>query len=115
MALIFAYQNRNCTRDITIRNAADAVITPSTYDQVRAMIGREGYVPELTVASDAPTSNGSTFTKNHPSSGVNRLRLDAQDLDFEPGVYTLFLDYFDHADAEDWKNVDRQVFCLERT
>ena len=38
------------------------------------------------------------------------------DLDgIEPGTYTLFVDYFDNADAAEWKNVDRQVFVLEDT
>lgn len=112
MALVHAYRGRNCTRDITIRNAALAAITPGVDDHVRVMIGREGQTPLLTVADDAPTANGSTLVKG----ASNRLRLDAQDLDLiEPGVYTLFIDYFDTADASEWKHVDRQVFSLEDT
>jgi len=86
-------------------------ITPGVNDEIRVMIGREGETPKLTVASNAPTAAGSSFSK-----GVaNRLRLDASDLDFEPGVYTAMFDYYDHADASEWKNIERQVFYLELT
>ena len=122
MSLIYAYQNRGLTKDLAIRNAADAVITPSSDDVIRVVIGHEGRLgsalagAKLVVASDAPTAEGSTFTKNGGSAaGYNRLRLDASDLAFGPGTYTLFLDYFDGADADEWKNVDRQVFVLEET
>jgi len=70
---------------------------------------------ELEVTSGTPTANGSTFSKNTPSSGVNRLRLDASDLSFDAGTYTLRVDYFDNADAAEWKNVDREVFVMENT
>ena len=113
--MILAYQNRGCTRDITIQDADDAAIIPGASDEIRAIIGREGATPKLTGTSNAPTANGSTFTKNTPSDGVNRLRLDASDLDFEPGTYTLFVDYYDSADALEWKNISRQVFALEET
>lgn len=114
MSLIYVYQSRGIIKDITITNADGSTLTPGANDQVRAIIARRSSNPILTVTSGSPTANGSSFTKNH-SAGKNRLRLDAADLAFSPGVYTLFIDYFDNADAQEWKNVDRQVFVLEDT
>ena len=111
MTLILAYQERNKTFDLVINDAADAAITPGVNDLVRISIGREGEVAKLTVTSGTDTANGSSVTKG----ATNRVRLDAQDLDFEPGTYTLFVDYFDTADSSEWKNVSRQVFALEDT
>jgi len=116
MTLILAYQNRGLTRDITIRDANEVTITLGANDNVRAIIGREGETPQLTITGGTATVNGSSFTPNSPSSGKNRLRLDASDLALiSPGTYTLFIDFFDNADAQEWKNVDRQVFVLENT
>jgi hypothetical protein len=112
MALIQAYKNRGLTRDLTILDADGDTITPGANDRVRVLIGREGQTPLLTVVDNADTSNGSTLSKG----ATNTLRLDATDLDaIDPGTYTLFFDYFDNADAQEWKNVDRQVFHLEDT
>ena len=111
MTLIHAYQGRGITRRIIINDAAGDAITPGVHDKVRATISREGETAKLIVDSDAPTVNGSSLTKG----ASNTLRLDASDLEFEPGVYTLFLDYFDNADAAEWKCVEKQVFHLEGT
>ena len=111
MSLIFAYKERNYTRDFTILDGAGNTITPGTHDTIRVIIGHEGGAIQLTVTSDTPTANGSSFTKG----ALNRLRLDAQDLYFEAGTYTLFFDYLDNADEAEWKNVSRQCFCLEST
>jgi hypothetical protein len=112
MALIHAYKNRGLTRVLTILDTDGATITPGVNDRVRVLIGREGQTPLLTIVDNAATPNGSSLTKG----AANTLRLDASDLDeIDPGTYTLFLDYFDNADAEEWKNVDRQVFHLEDT
>lgn len=110
MALIRAQQNRTITRDITILDGDGATITPNAADKVRAIIKRDGQATRLTVASDVPTSNGSTFAKG----AANRLRLDADDLDFPAGTYTLLVDYYDNADST-WKHVSKQVFVLEPT
>jgi hypothetical protein len=115
MTLILAYKNRGLTRDITILDVDSVTITPGGLDKLRVIIGREGKTAKLTVTSDSATSNGSSFTLNSPSSGLNRLRLDASDLDFDAGVYSLIVDYFDNADSQEWKNVDRQIFVLEDT
>jgi len=116
MTLILAYQNRGLTRDITILDTDGDTITPGANDNVRAIIGREGETAQLTITGGTATANGSSFTTNSPTSGKNRLRLDAADLALiDPGTYTLFIDYFDNADAQEWKNVDRQVFVLEET
>jgi hypothetical protein len=109
--VIFAYRMRGITRDIAILDSAGDFITPSSGDKIRAIICREGETSKLTVTSDAATTNGSSFTKG----ATNRLRLDASDLDFDPGTYTLIIDLYDHADGDEWKNVSRQVFHLEDT
>jgi len=41
--------------------------------------------------------------------------LDAGDLDFDAGTYSMWVELFDVADARDWKTVSRQVFQLEPT
>ena len=112
MTLIYAYKDRGITRGITINDASGNSVTPETADILRAIIGREGETPKLTVTSETATDNGSSFTKG----GVgeeNLLRVDAQDLDFEPGAYSLTIDFFDNSDSQEWKMVDRQVFHLE--
>lgn len=109
MTLIYAYRNRNKTIDIVIKDADDATITPGSSDKIRAIIGREGETAKLTVDSDAATSNGSSFTKG----ATNRLRLDASDLNFSPGTYTLTIDFFDNSDSQEWKLVEKQVMYLE--
>ncbi len=111
MALFLAYQNRGLTKDVMLLNANEDTITPGANDRIRAIIGRVGEEPKLTVASDAPTEAGSIFTKGL----TNRLRLDADDLYFEAGVYTITFDYYDHANASEWSTVSKQVFYLEST
>lgn len=90
---------------------------------IRFIVGREGRLgannanAQFVVASDAPTVAGSTFVKGGGVGGgaSNRLRMDASDLGFEPGVYTAITELFDNADAGELKNVSRQVFLLEDT
>lgn len=115
MSLIHAYKNRGLTRYLTVNDAAGNPITPGVNDKLRVIIGRQGEEAKLTITSDADTENGSSLTKNSPSDGKNTLRLDASDLDFPAGVYTFELSYFDNADSQEWKNIDRQVFNLEAT
>ena len=109
MSLIYAYKERGITRDVTILDVDGETITPGDGDLVRAVIGRDGEAPVLTVTSGSPTANGSSFTKGE----ANRLRLDAADLDFDPGTYTLTVEYHDNADAQEWKVVEKQCFHLE--
>ncbi len=111
MTLIYGYKNKGLTRDITIQDADGGTITPGINDKVRATILREGEVPVLTVTSGANTVNGSSFTKG----AANRLRIDASDLTFKPGTYQLQIDYFDNADAAEWKMVSVQVLHLQET
>ena len=121
MSLILAYQSRGLTKDITVLDADGDAIALGDNDLLRIVIGHPGLLgvdfadAEFVVVSGTPTGNGSSITKNSPSSGVNRLRIDASDLTFDPGIYTLFVDLFDNADTQEWKNVDRQVFRLEDT
>lgn len=109
---IHAYQNRGCTYDVTFYDDNNVAITPDSGDVITARILRLGETPNLTVASDAPTANGSTFTKGSPT---NSLRIDNQDLSFEPGVYTISFELTDAEDADDVKNAQRGVFTLEET
>lgn len=108
MSLIQAYKNRGRTINIVIQDVNSNAIIPGVNDEVRVSIGRQRETPKFTVTSGSPTPAGSSIIKG----ASNSLRLDASDLDFEAGVYTLFVDYFDNADAQEWKNVDRQVFHL---
>lgn len=111
MALILAYRGRGLTRDITIKDAVGETITPGNNDHIRVSIGRLGDTPKLVVTSISATANGSFITKGT----FQRVRLDASDLEFEQGTYTFFIDYFDKADADEWKVIDRQVFVLEES
>ena len=108
MSLIQAYKNRGRTINIVIRDVNGDAIVPGAHDEIRVSVGRERETPKFTVTSGTATAAGSSITKG----AENVLRLDADDLNFEPGVYMMFIDYFDNADAREWKNVDRQVFHL---
>ena len=119
---ILATIHRGITRDIVLRDAADETIVLLTADKIRAYIGRESEITDdlsagtvFLVTSDAATAAGSNFTKNSPSSGYNRLRIDAGDMTFDPGIYELFIDFYDSADSNEWKAVDRISFVLEQT
>jgi hypothetical protein len=109
MTLVHVKQNRGSTRNIVIQDVDGNTITPAAADLVRATIQREGETPKLTVVSGTPTANGSSIT----AGATSVLRLDASDLDFEPGVYMLILDLFDNSDSQEWKNIDRQTLFLE--
>ena len=111
MSLIYAYKGRGISKDFVILDGDEAVITPGENDEIRAIIGRSGETAKLTVTSVAATAAGSSFTKG----ASNRLRLDATDLDFEKGAYSLWIEYYDAEDANEWKCVDRQVFVLENS
>lgn len=119
--MIRATQNRGYTKIFTLLNSSGGVVVPGSSDRIRCVIGREAELgadlsgAKLTILSGSNTANGSSFTKNTPSSGKQELRLDAQDLTFAPGAYTLFIDYFDSSDDEEWKNVQKHVFYLEPT
>lgn len=122
MTLILAYKDRGLTRDLQINKADGTILVLTANDKLRIIIGHEGKLgtnladAELTFVSGSPTVNGSSITKNSPSDGLNRMRLDASDLLLIPaGVYTLYFDHFDNADAGEWKNISRQVFSLEET
>lgn len=121
MSLIYAHRRRTLTKDLTILDGAGVTVVPGDNDKLRITIGREGQLEtdlsgaELTFTSDAATDNGSSITKSGGEDGSHRMRLDASDLTFPAGVYTLLFDYFDNADAGTYKNISRQVFVLEET
>jgi hypothetical protein len=102
---------------LTILDVDGNAITPGANDNIRVAIGRDSEIAfsgdtvsgaEFVVVSGTPTANGSTLTKG----AVNRLRLDDADLDFSPGTYRFYFDYYDNADGQEWKNIDREVFVL---
>jgi len=111
MTLVLGQKERGLTRNVEILKANGDVITPGVGDLVRVRINRQGQEDVLSVTSGTPTANGSSVTVG----ATNVVRLDADDLDFEPGTYTFFVEYFDNADAREWKEVDREVFVLEHT
>lgn len=108
MTLIVANEGRGVSYDVTLLDADGDAITPTDSDYVRAIIGREGETPVLTVTSGSDTAAGSSFTKG----ATNRLRLDASDLDFSPGTYTMYVDFLDASDANEWRLAERQCFVL---
>ena len=110
MTMIPVFDSRGISWDITIRGPDNAtIITPGDSDFVRAIVKRQGRAAVLTVTSGTPTANGSSIT----TGATNRLRLDAADLVFGPGAYSMIVDYFDAADSSEWKTVEKQVFYLE--
>ena len=129
VSLLYLCKGRSTARDIQINDSSGQIIIPSNLDKIRAIIGREGRMKsdlsgaELVETSDADTQNGSSFDKNH-SPGLNRLRLDQNDVNLIPaGVYTLFIDFFDAEDVDpedsipvgEWQNASRYVLVVEDT
>lgn len=117
---VTATRYRGFTKDIVLANVDSEAIIPLAGDKIRAYIGRVQDVDaetvsgaEFLITSDADSANGSYFRKNSPSSGYNRLRIDAADLSFPAGVYTLFVDFMDGNDANEWKSASREPFILE--
>lgn len=106
-SLVTAYKSLGMSKTFNVYESGVA-ITPAAGDKIRATIVR-GSVPMLTVGSDAPTVAGSSFVMGATST----LRLDASDLTFAAGVYSLLIDYYDLADAAEWKCSQRFVFVLE--
>jgi len=111
MTLVLGQRERGLTRNVQVLDAAGDVITPGVNDLVRVRIGRQGQPDVLSVTSGSPTVAGSKVTKG----ATNVVRLDADDLNFPPGTYTFFVEYFDNADAREWKEVDRECLVLEPT
>lgn len=110
MVLVLGQKERGLTRNVQVLDAAGAVITPGANDLVRVRINRQGQTDVLSVTSGTPTANGSKVTKG----STNVVDLVPDDLDFAPGTYTLFVEYWDNADAR-WKEVDRECLVLEHT
>ena len=109
MTLILVYRDRGRSYNFTIDDGDGNAIIPSAGDLVRCRIGRKGQADQFSVTSGTPTAAGSSITAGE----TNRLRLDAGDLDFDPGTYTLSIEFFDLSDASEWKMVEEQVLHLE--
>ena len=112
MTLISANKSRKLTRDLTILDVDLVAVVPGANDVVRVKIGLRGEAPLLDLDSAAASANGSTITKNTPSSGINRLEIVALDMGITPGVYTLELSLVDNADGAEIKHVDNQTFVV---
>ena len=108
MTLIVLEQNRGKTLNVVLADADGTTITPGGSDFVRVRIGRAGQADVLSLTSGTPSAAGSTIT----TGATNVVRLDATDLNFALGTYTLFVEYFDAADALEWKLVDEQVLRM---
>ena len=117
--LIRVNKSRGITKDLTIVKADESTIIPQSGDIIRVVIGREGRLgtnnadANLVVTSAAATSAGSSFTKGGGGGAKNRLRLDATDLAFAAGVYTMWFEMYDDEDADEWKLVSKHIFVLE--
>lgn len=116
MSLILGHKKRKLIRDITIKDSDGVAVVPGANDTVRVKIGRTGQVPLLDLSSAAATANGSTITKNTPSSGVNRVQIVQTDMDtLDAGVYSFEVILVDNADAQAAKHVDHQVLVVQGT
>lgn len=116
MSLILAQKKRKLTRDIVIKNSAGDAIVPGANDVVRIKVGRIRQAPLLDLDSAAASANGSTITKNTPSSGYNRVAISQTDLDLlSPGVYSFEVSLVDNADSQAIKHVDNQIMVVQGT
>jgi len=110
MSLIVLEQGLGKTINIVIVDADGAIITPGASDLVRIRIGRTGQDDVFTLTSGSPTAAGSQITPG----GTNVVRFDAEDLaNIDPGVYTMWVEYYDAADALEWKLVEAQVVHIK--
>lgn len=115
MSLVLAYQSRRLVCDFTLKDADGNDISVGASDKIRAIITHEGETAKLTVESGTNTANGSSFQKNTPSTNSHRLTLDADDLAFPIGTYSLYIDYFDNADGSEYKTAERHILSLQET
>lgn len=116
MTLILANKKRKLIRDITIKDADSETVTPGANDVVRIKIGRIRQVPILDLDSAAQSANGSTVSKNTPSSGINRVSIEQADMDLlSPGIYSFEVSLVDNADSQAIKHVDNQIMVVQGT
>lgn len=116
MPHIHAYQSRGITVNVTVKDVNGDAITLTASDKIRAIITRVGQTEEFSVVSGTASANGSTFSLNTPSSGINQLRLDASDLaGIDPGIYSLYIDIQDDSDGSEWKTAERMIISIEDT
>src|SRR5688572_25675349 len=89
MALsIEARRRRRCVFDGRITEVdGTTLIVLVAGDVVRLKVGRPGEAPLLDLDSLGTTANGSGCSFANPS----RITIDANDLDFRPGIYTMEL------------------------
>jgi hypothetical protein len=107
---ITAYQSRDTTETITLRNAAGESITLAGDDKIRIKIGRSGKTPLLDILGGTAL-NGTTLTNVNPAT----LSLYAASLApsiIKPGVYDLEALVLDTADNNRLKHAESGVFVL---
>lgn len=110
--MIYAYKERRLEHTFQLRDRTGVVVEPASDDIIRLSLGKLGAVAKLQFTSAAATANGSSITKNTPTSGYHKLILDPADVNFDPGVYTCIFDYKDVDDGSDWESGGRHVFVL---
>lgn len=112
MSLILANKKRKLIRDIVIKGADGAVVTPGANDVVRIKVGRIRQVPILDLDSASASANGSTITKG----ASNRVSIVQADMDLLPaGVYSFEVSLVDNADSQAIKHVDNQILVVQDT
>ena len=114
MTLILGHKARKLIRDITIKDGDGETVTPGVNDVVRIKVGKTTEAPLLDLDSAAASANGSTVSKNTPTSGVNRVEITQTDMGLlEPGVYSFEVSLVDNADAQAIKHVDNQIMVVQ--
>lgn len=112
VGMMRAERGRVFTNSVTLYDSSGVVIILGPTDKIRAQISVVNASPVFTVSSDANTTNGSGFSKNSPAGGSNLLLIDADDLTFPPGTYTIFIDYVVSSQSSEWQNYSQSVFVL---
>jgi hypothetical protein len=111
---ITAFQNRDTTERITLRDADGVAITLAAGDKVRVKIGKSGKTPLLDIFGGVDMNGGTTMTNANPVT----LKLYAADLlsdRIKPGVYDIEALVVDSADDERCKHAESGVFVLVGT
>lgn len=107
---ITAYQSRDTTERITLRDANGASITLLEADRIRLKIGRAGKTPLLDMLGGT-NLNDASLTNVNPTT----LKLSAASLApaiIKPGVYDIEVSVIDTADSNRLKHAESGVFAL---
>ncbi len=110
-------QNFGCSFDIELLDSDGNTIIPDASDVVTVQIKRRGDAAVFNVDSSAPTAAGSSVTKatNAVSDKNNVLRVDASDVNFTPGIYSMMIELLDDSDSQEPKHADYHIVTVEGT